>query len=93
MPPKRKAAAKGNEAKKAKTSQAADPQGRVEELLKTNTSYCDELGIDLKSEGSAGVFQWLCCSIIFGNRLSEKVHATSLSSDTCAGLRPHVPFL
>lgn len=73
MPPKRKASEKGSKAKKAKVLEVSDPKAKVEELLKNQSSYCDELGIDLEGGGSAAVFQWLCCSLIFGNRLSEKV--------------------
>ena len=73
MAPKRKAAEKGGADKKAKTSDTGDLKGKIDELVVNKESYCDELGIDLKSGSSDAVFQWLCCSIIFGNRLSEKV--------------------
>ena len=73
MAPKRKATAKSGSDKKAKTSDTGDLKGKIEELVENKESYCDELGIDLKSGSSDAVFQWLCCSIIFGNRLSEKV--------------------
>lgn len=73
MPPKRKTSEKGSDAKKAKVSEAGDPKEIINGLLKDRQSYCEELGIDIKSGKSDAVFQWLCCSIIFGNRLSEKV--------------------
>ena len=79
MAPKRKTAGKkaqADEAKKAKTTHAdGDAKATVDSLLAENTSYCEELGIDLKMGGPDAVFQWLCCSTIFANRLSEKVRA------------------
>ena len=55
-----------------------DAKAIADSLLAENTSYCEELGIDLKTGGPEAVFQWLCCSIIFGNRLSERVRSITI---------------
>lgn len=74
MPPrKRKLTEKASAAKKSKTEDDVDIKEKIDELVKNKKSYCDELGIDIKDGGSDAAFQWLCCSLIFGNRISEKV--------------------
>ena len=73
MPPKRKTSEKTGTPKKAKVADSDSGKAKIDDVLTDRQSYCDELGIDIKSGKSDAVFQWLCCSIIFGNRLSEKV--------------------
>lgn len=84
MAPKRKSGAGTGRGrgrpKKAKADSQPDPKdaantgkrGSPPDLSGKET-YCSEVGIDIKGGGSQAVYQWLCCSIIFGNRISEKV--------------------
>ena len=80
MAPKRKRGGGGGRGggrgKKAKTEV---PQASGPPALTGKETYCSEVGIDLENGGSNAVFQWLCCSIIFGNRISEKVGQISSS--------------
>ena len=92
MAPKRKTAGKApaDEAKKAKTTHTDGGAKAIAKSLLADTTYCEELGIDLQKGGPEAVFQWLCCSLIFGNRLSEKVRAASFRPYSQVGMLLHV---
>lgn len=79
MAPKRKSGGGrgGGRGKKAKTEV---PQASGPPDLTGKETYCSEVGIDIENGGSQAVFQWLCCSIIFGNRISEKVRNPFLTN-------------
>ena len=80
MAPKRKRGGgrAGGRGKKAKTEEPAKAAGPPD--LTGKETYCSEVGIDIENGGSEAVYQWLCCSIIFGNRISEKVRSSDMSS-------------
>ena len=73
-------------AKKAKTEGV--PNSAVQQLLEGQhgESYCEELGIDLEHGGSKAVYQWLCCCIVFGQRISEKTTIRAAKGLLASGL-------
>lgn len=64
-------------------------QSLLEDKLLGQT-YCEELGIDIRS-GSSAMFQWLACSNMFGSRIGEVSKSTLMQMNPdCV---PHICFL